>query len=299
MKAVQFAQYGGPEVLEVVETAAPQAGPGEVRIAVRAAGVNAIDWKIRSGFMQQMQRELPSGTGLDAAGVVDQVGEGVTGVAVGDRVFGAGSATFAEQAVLTDWAPMPDGLSFEEAAGYPVPVETSIRILDAVGAKAGETLLVSGAAGGVGTAAVQIAKQRGLRVIGTAGPNNQDHLRDLGAEPTTYGDGWVERVRALAPDGVDAALDIAGAGVVPELVELTGDPQRVVSIADPSAGEHGAQTSFGAGDRTAALAEAARLFQEGALRIPVERTFPLAEAGAAQQASQDGHVRGRLIVTVP
>ncbi len=145
---------------------------------------------------------------------------------------------------------------------------------------------------------MQIAKQRGLRVIGTAGPTNQDYLRSLGAEPTTYGDGWIERVRALAPDGVDAALDIAGAGVVPELVELTGDPQRVVSIADFSAGQYGAQTSSGGGNLTAALAEAARLFQEGALRIPVERTFPLAEAGAAQQASQNGHVRGRLIVTV-
>jgi NADPH:quinone reductase-like Zn-dependent oxidoreductase len=300
MKAVQFAEYGGPEVLRVVETEAPHAGPGEVRIAVRAAGVNALDWKIRLGFMKDfMPLDLPAGTGLDAAGVVDEVGEGVTGVAVGDKVFGAGSNTFAEHAVLTDWAPMPDGLSFEEAAGYPVPVETAIRILDVVGAKAGETLLVSGAAGGVGSAAVQIARQRGLRVIGTAGPGNQDHLRALGAEPTTYGDGLVERVRALAPEGVDAALDIAGSGVIPELIELTGDPQRVVTIADFSAGQHGAQTSSGAGDRTAALAEAARLFQDGALRIQVDRTFPLTGAGAAQEASQAGHVAGRLIVTVP
>jgi NADPH:quinone reductase-like Zn-dependent oxidoreductase len=201
--------------------------------------------------------------------------------------------------VLTAWAALPDGLSFEEAAGYPVPVETAIRILDVVGAKAGETVLVSGAAGGVGSAAVQIAVHRGIRVIGTASAHNQDYLRSLGAEPTTYGEGLVERVRALAPDGVDAALDVAGHGVVPELVELTGDPRRVVSIADFSAPEHGAQVSSGAGDRTAAYAEAARLFGAGALRIPVERTYPLAEAGAAQRASQDGHVAGRLIVTIP
>jgi NADPH:quinone reductase-like Zn-dependent oxidoreductase len=300
MKAVQFAEYGGPEVLEVVEVEEPHAGPGQVRIAVRAAAVNALDWKIRRGFMRQMQeRELPSGTGLDAAGVVDEVGEGVTGVAVGDRVFGSGSSTFAEHAVLTAWAPVPDGLSFEEAAGYPVPVETAIRILGVIGAKAGETLLVSGAAGGVGSAAVQIAKERGLRVLGTASERNHDYLRSIGAEPTTYGDGLVERIRALAPDGVDAALDIAGSGVVPELIELTGDPERVVSIADFSAPEHGAQVSSGGGDRAGAYAEAARLVEQGVLRIPVERTFPLAEAGAAQQASQDGHVAGRLIVTVP
>jgi NADPH:quinone reductase-like Zn-dependent oxidoreductase len=300
MKAVQFAEYGGPEVLEVVDVEEPHPGPGQVRIAVRAAAVNAWDWKVRQGFMRQVQQlDLPAGTGLDASGVVDEIGEGVTGVAVGDRVFGAGSSTFAEHAVLTAWAPIPDALSFEEAAGYPVPVETAIRILDVVGAQAGETLLVSGAAGGVGSAAVQIAKERGLRVVGTASERNHDYLRSIGAEPTTYGDGLVERVRALAPDGVDAALDIAGSGVIPELVELTGDPKRVVSIADFSAPEHGAQVSSGPGDRAAAYAEAARLSERGALRIPVERTFPLAEAGAAQRASQDGHVAGRLIVTVP
>jgi NADPH:quinone reductase-like Zn-dependent oxidoreductase len=300
MKAVQFAEYGGPEVLQVVEVEEPHAGPGQVRIAVRAAGVNALDWKIRLGFMKDFQPlDLPAGTGLDAAGVVDEVGEGVSGVAVGDKVFGSGTSTFAEKAVLTSWAAMPEGLSFDEAAGYPVPVETATRILAQVGAKAGETVLVSGAAGGVGSAAVQIAKQGGLRVIGTASERNHDYLRSLGAEPTTYGEGLVGRIRELAPDGVDAALDIAGSGVIPELVELTGDGQRVVSIADFSAAEHGAQTSSGAGDRMAAYAEGARLFSEGALRIPVERTFPLAETGAAQRASQDGHVAGRLIVTIP
>jgi NADPH:quinone reductase-like Zn-dependent oxidoreductase len=297
MKAVQFAEYGGPEVLRLVDVEKPHAGPGQLRIAVRAAGVNALDWKLRTGGM--MKPPLPSGTGLDAAGVVDEVGEGVTGVAVGDKVFGAGSATFAEYAVLTEWAAMPDGLSFEEAAGYPVPVETATRILAQIGAKAGETLLVSGAAGGVGTAVVQIAVERGLRVIGTASARNQDYLRTFGAEPTTYGDELVERVRALAPDGVDAALDLAGSGVIPELIELTGDPGRVLSIADFSAPRHGAQVSSGPGDRVGAFTEAARLFAAGTFRIPVDRTFPLAEAAAAQQASQDGHVAGRLIVTIP
>jgi NADPH:quinone reductase-like Zn-dependent oxidoreductase len=298
MKAVQFAEYGGPEVLGVVEVEEPHAGPGQVRIAVRAAGVNGIDWKIRAGQMsEQNPIPLPSGTGIDAAGVVDEVGDGVQDVAVGDAVFGSGSSSYAEYAVLVSWAKKPAELSFEEAAGYPVPVETAIRILNQVGVKPGETLLVSGAAGGVGSAAVQIARQRGITVIGTAGERNQDYLRSLGAVATTYGDGLVDRVRALAPNGVDAALDIAGSGVIPELIELTGDPAKVLSIADFAAPEHGAQISFATTNAADAVAEAARLFSEGLFGIPVEKTFPLAAAGEAQAASAAGHVTGRLVIT--
>jgi len=175
MKAVQFAEYGGPEVLQVVEIDEPHAGQGQVRIAVRAVGVNGLDWKIRDGFMrEQMPLSLPSGSGVDAAGVVDEVGAGVSDVAVGDAVFGSGSATLAEYAVLSSWAKKPAGLSFEEAAGYPIPVETAIRILDQVGVQPGDTLLVSGAAGGVGSAVLQIARQRGINVIATASERNQD-----------------------------------------------------------------------------------------------------------------------------
>jgi NADPH:quinone reductase-like Zn-dependent oxidoreductase len=300
MKAVQFAEYGGPEVLRVVEVDEPHAAAGQVRIAVRAAGVNGIDWKIRAGGLKdQRPIPLPAGTGLDAAGVVDEVGEGVTGVAVGDAVFGSGSATLAEFAVLSNWVAKPEGLSFEEAAGYPVPVETAIRILNQVGVEPGQTLLVSGAAGGVGSAVVQIARERGITVIGTAGERNQDYLRSLGVTATTYGDGLADRVRALAPKGVDAALDIAGSGIIPELVALTGDPAKVLSIADFSAPEHGAQVSFAASDNVAAYREAVRLFTAGALHLPVERTFPLAAASEAHAASQAGHVTGRLVITVP
>jgi len=286
-------------VLQLVEVEEPHAGAGQVRIAVRAAGVNGIDWKIRAGYMrEQRPLPLPAGTGTDAAGVVDEVGDGVGGVAVGDAVFGSGSATFAEYAVLTSWAAKPVGLSFEEAAGYPIPVETAIRIVNQVGVQPGETLLVSGASGGVGSAVLQIARQRGIAVIGTASARNQGYLRSLGAIPTTYGDGLVERVRALAPDGIDAALDIAGSGVIPTLIALTGDPAKVLSIADFSAPQHGAQVSTASTNGAAALAEAARLFAAGAFSIPVERTFPLAEA-AAQAASAAGHVVGRLVVTAP
>lgn len=299
MKAIQFSEYGGPEVLRLVEVAEPHAGPGEVRIAVRAAGVNGIDWKIRAGYMREvMPLTLPAGTGRDAAGVVDEVGEGVHDVAIGDAVFGAGAATFAEYAVLKNWVLKPANLSFEEAAGYPIPVETANRILNQVGIQPGETLLVSGAAGGVGSAVLQFARQRGITVIGTASERNHAYLRSLGAVPTTYGPGLVERVRALAPNGIDAALDIAGSGVIPDLIALTGQPAKVLSIADFSAPQYGAQISSNSQNATAAFALAAQLFTEGLFHLPVEKTFPLAEAAEAQKVSAEGHVAGRLVVTV-
>jgi NADPH:quinone reductase-like Zn-dependent oxidoreductase len=300
MKAVRFSEYGGPEVLRLVDVDEPHAGPGQVRIAVRAAGVNAYDWKLRAGFMSDVRPvPAPVGVGLDAAGVVDEVGDGVDGVAIGDEVFGQGSATYAQYAVLSHWAEKPAGLSFVEAAGYPVPVETAIRIINEVGVRPGETLLVSGAAGGVGSAVVQIARQRGISVIGTAGTANQDYVRSLGAVATTYGDGLVDRVRAIAPDGVDAALDITGSGVIGELIELTGEPSKVLSIADFTAPQQGAKVSSKSTDPAGAYAQAARLFSSGDFHIPVEKTFPLADAGEAQAASQAGHVTGRFVVTVP
>jgi NADPH:quinone reductase-like Zn-dependent oxidoreductase len=188
-------------------------------------------------------------------------------------------------------------LSFEEAAGYPAPIETAIRIINQVGVKPGQTLLVSGASGGVGSAVIQVAVQRGIDVIGTAGASNQDYVRSLGAVPTTYGDGLVARVRAIAP--VDAALDIAGSGVIPQLIELTGHPAKVLSIADFSAPGLGAQVSTETLDMAGALAEAARLFTEGAFHLPVDQAFPLADAARAQAASQAGHAAGRVIITVP
>ena len=150
----------------------------------------------------------------------------------------------------------------------------------------------------VGSAAVQIAKDRGITVIGTAGRGNQDYLTALGATPTTYGPGLVDRVRELAPHGIDAALDVAGSGVIPELIELTADPTKVVSIADFAAPDYGAQVSAAPGDYTAALTEAARLAEQGRLSIPVQQTYPLDNVAEAHAASAEGHVRGRLIVTI-
>jgi NADPH:quinone reductase-like Zn-dependent oxidoreductase len=301
MKAVTFTEYGGPEVLHLADVEAPHPGPGQIRIAVRAAAVNPVDWKARSGVMRQvMPVTFPAIDGREAAGVVDELGPDVTGVAVGDEVFGftVGGAA-AEHAILGDFARKPAGLSWEEAASLPVAVETSVRVFTVLGGVGeGQTLLVNGAAGGVGTAAVQLARARGARVIGTAGERNQDFLRSLGAEPTTYGAGLVERVRALAPDGVDLAFDTAGRGGLPDLIALTGDAARVVTIADFAAAAALGAKVTGGGDFRAveALGEAAALIEAGRFRMPVEQTFTFAQAGEAHRVSQEGHVRGKLVL---
>ncbi|MFG3104373.1 NADP-dependent oxidoreductase [Streptomyces sp. NPDC048182] len=297
MKKVSFAEFGGPEVLQLIDAEEPHAGPGRIRVAVRAAGVNPVDWRLREGqILGAHPLSLPAGVGLDAAGVVDEVGAGVEGVAVGDAVFGEGASTYAEFAVLSAWAHLPAGLTFAEAAGYPSVVETALRVVREVGVRSGQTLLVSGASGGVGSAVLQIARERGVKVIGTAGAANQEYLRGLGALATTYGEGWVDRVRGLGT--VDAALDLAGSGVIRELVELTGDPRKVVSIADLGAPGLGVRFSGAAGSVPDALAEAADLIARGRLHIPVEKSYTLAEAAAAHRDSRAGHTRGRRVIVI-
>lgn len=297
MKAVRFTRFGGPEVLEVVDVPDPHPGPGAVRIAVRAAGVNASDWKKRQGLMDE---ELPQTLGYEAAGVVDELGEGVTDVAVGDRVFGlsgAGAAQ-AELAVLSYYAPIPPALDFANAAALPAAIETATRALDHLGVGDGDTVLVNGASGSVGSAAVQLAVARGAHVIGTASPANHDHLRGLGAEPVAYGEGMADRVRALG--GADLALDVAGSGVLPELVELTGGPEHVVTIADfAGARAHGVRFSSGdTGRALHVLTDIGDLVESGRFVIPAVRTFPLTEVAAAHHAGETGRVRGKLVLVV-
>jgi NADPH:quinone reductase-like Zn-dependent oxidoreductase len=299
MKAVRFSRFGGPEVLEMVDLPDPHPGPGQVRIAVRAAGVNPSDWKKRRGLMDQ---DLPQTLGYEAAGVVDEVGDGVADAAVGDHVFGfsADGAAQAELAVLSHYAPVPPSLDFTGAAALPAAVETATRALDQLGVGSGSTLLVNGASGSVGSAAVQLAVARGARVIGTASPANHEYLRSLGSEPVAYGEGLAGRVRALAPGGVDVALDVAGSGVLPELIELAGGGGHVITIADfAGAQEHGVRFSSGdAGRAVHALGEIGGLIESGRFSLPVAQTFPLTEVAGAHRASEQGRVRGKLVLLV-
>jgi NADPH:quinone reductase-like Zn-dependent oxidoreductase len=299
MKAARFSRFGGPEVLEIVDLPDPRPGPGQVRIAVRAAGVNASDWKKRQGLMDQ---DLPQTMGYEAAGIVDELGDGVTHVAIGDRVFGfsADGAAQAALAVLSDYAPISPRLDFAAAAALPASVETAARALDQLGVENGSTVLINGASGSVGGAAVQLAVARGARVIGTGSPATHEFLRSLGAEPVAYGDGMPERVRALARGGVDLALDVAGSGVLPELIELAGDPEHVITIADfAGAQRYGVRFSRGDSGRAIyALAEVSELIESGRFTLPVGQTFALADVATAHRVGEAGQVRGKLVLLV-
>jgi NADPH:quinone reductase-like Zn-dependent oxidoreductase len=297
MKALQFSAYGGPEALTVAEAPEPHAGPGQVRIKVKAASVNPVDWKILTGAMAQGQAlDGPSYLGNDASGVVDEVGEGVPDVAVGDDVFGLGAGTQAELAVLRAFARKPSSIDWSVAAAAGVAAETSIRALDLLGVTSGTTVLIDGGAGGVGAAAVQIAVARGATVLATASEANQGYLQEIRATGVLYGDGMTDRVRAVAPGGVDAVLDVAGKTPLPDLVSLVPEPSQVVTIANFGVGDSGVRlTTGGEGDPKAAMAEAARLLEQNDLVIKVQ-TFPLERAAEAYTISREGHVRGKLVL---
>lgn len=302
MKAVQYREYGDADVLEVVEDAPdPHAGAGQIRVAVKAAGVNQADWKMRSGMMGGDTLDEPKIPGFEVSGVIDEIGEGVTGVAVGDAVFGsAASGGSAQFAVLEAFAARPEAMSWEEAAGLPVAVETTERVLDLLGLEKGQTLLINGASGGVGQAAIQFARVRGANVIGTASAANAELLESLGAKATTYGEGLPGRVAELAPDGVDRAFDAAGHGALPDLIKITGSADNVVTIADfQESGPLGVRATSGSEGRAwQALALAAELFEKGEFSLPVERTFPLEQIAEAQRVSEEGHARGKLVLLV-
>jgi NADPH:quinone reductase-like Zn-dependent oxidoreductase len=300
MKAILFDRFGGTEVLHEADVEVPQPGPGQVRVRVKAAGVNGLDGKIRSGVLQAVfPTPLPAIPGAEVAGVVDALGEGVTDVQVGDEVLGwSDTGSYAEYALVTTVAAKPAGLDWQHAAALPVASETAERVLNLLGVAAGETVLMHGAAGGVGTLAVQLATVRGARVIATAGPANQDYLASLGATATLYGEGLVQRVRALAPDGVDAVFDLAGKGALEDSITLRGGTERIVTIADLRARQLGITFSNGSPDRSAV--RLAALAQDAAAGkvVTTVTAYPLDQAATAQQISDIGHVRGKLVITV-
>ncbi|HEY6812618.1 MAG TPA: NADP-dependent oxidoreductase [Propionibacteriaceae bacterium] len=297
MFAVQFTEYGGPEVLSVGEAPDPHAGPGQIRIVVRAASVNPADWKFASGmYAQGAPLEGTGYPGYDAAGVVDEVGEGVTGVAVGDDVFGRGNHTQAEYAVLDSWAHKPASVDWAVAAAVGVVGETAERVLRLLGVTEGSTIFIDGGSGGVGSTVTQIAKARGATVIASASEANQDYLREIGAIPVVYGEGMVERVRALDLK-IDAVLDAVGKTPIEDLISLAPEPSQVVSIANSAAAAAGARLTGGAGDSQPmkALAEAADLLEQGKLVIKFQ-TFPFDRVAEAYRISYNGHARGKLVL---
>ncbi|WP_406105022.1 NADP-dependent oxidoreductase [Streptomyces sp. NBC_01003] len=307
MEAIVFEEFGGPEVLRFKrDIEEPHAGPGQVRVKVAAVGVNPIEYKIRNGWMEQaFPTSLPAVPGNEFAGTVDELGEGVTGLSVGDEVLGwTETGAYAAYALAQASAvtPRPTGLEPAEAATLPVAGETAQRVLDLLRVRSGETLLIHGAAGAVGSTGVQLAVTLGATVIGTASPANHEYLRSIGAIPVAYGDGLVERVRAVAPQGVDAVFDAAGKGALADSVELRGGtPDRVVTIADPDAAKYDVTFASGGTDRAKAregLTHQAALAADGKLHISIADTFPLRDAAKAQTLSETGHVRGKLVLLV-
>ncbi|MET4921724.1 NADP-dependent oxidoreductase [Streptomyces sp. PSRA5] len=301
MRAARYHEYGGAESLVIEQAPDPHPGPGEIRVRVAAAGVNPIDWKLRTGALHQLlPLELPAIPGRDAAGVVDEIGDGAQGVSIGDRVFGLGGVTgaTAELVILSAWAHAPATWNDEQAAGAGLASVTAMRGLNALGSLAGRTLLVEGAAGGVGSAAVEIAVARGATVIGTASERNHEFLTSLGAVPTTYGPGLAQRLTALAPHGVDIALDTAASGSLDDLVAITGDPTRIATVADHAGGQRLGTHVVNAENDSTLLSAAAELGRQGRYTPRIERTYPLEEIADAHAHAERGRTRGKIVVSI-
>ncbi|MFI0259328.1 NADP-dependent oxidoreductase [Streptomyces sp. NPDC017056] len=306
MKAVIANSYGDPGQLHYTDRPVPKVAPDSVLVRVKAAGVNPVDWKVLAGYLDPiMDVHFPLIPGWDVAGVVEALGDDATEFEVGDEVIGyvrkdaVQQGTFAElvAAPVRTLARKPAALDWQQAAGLPLAGLTAYQALDRVGVTAGETVLVHAAAGGVGSLGVQIAVARGARVIGTASERNHDFLRSLGAEPVTYGEGLAERVRELAPDGVDAALDFVGDGAVDVSQELLRDTSRVVSVVDGDVRKKGGHLVWVRPD-SAGLTALADLADAGKLTVNVDTVLPLAEAAEAFRRSQEGRTRGKIVVEV-
>lgn len=301
-KAYVFTRYGGPETEAFVDVDRPSPGPGQLLVAVRAAGVNPVDWKIRSGLRRpgdRGDRVFPAVLGSEVSGVVAEVGEGVGGFAVGDEVFGntltGGYAEYALVPVAIA-AHKPAELSHATAATLPVAAATAYDGVRQLALAPGSTLLVTGAGGGVGAAAVQIARARGLRVVGVASEAKKDFVESLGAVHVASGPGWADRARASAPDGV---YDLVGGEVLAEAAELLADRTRLITAGAP---EEVVQRLGGArvtrARDAAVLEEVARLAVNGELDPHITETFTLDRAGEALRRVEDGHARGKTVIEV-
>ncbi|HEV6952417.1 MAG TPA: NADP-dependent oxidoreductase [Promicromonospora sp.] len=303
-RAARLDTFGGPETLQVHEVPVPPVGPGRVRVRVTAAGLNPMDWIMTAdaGTAARFGLTLPVGFGTDYAGVVDEVGDGVTGFAPGDRVFGGALSRSVADHVVVDAAGgtaadeihhTPDGVDDRTAAALTIAGRTAAAAVAAVGPGPGDTVLVGGAGGGVGVFAVQLARLAGAHVIGTGSAASADFLRELGADPVTYGDGLVDRVRALAPDGVTAAMDLHGTETVHAARELGVPDSRISTIATRI---DGITAANGASTTAEALEDLARRVADGQVRVPVAATFPIEKIREAAALQAGRHVRGKVVV---
>jgi NADPH:quinone reductase-like Zn-dependent oxidoreductase len=303
-QAVRFDHYGGVDVLDVVDVDVPSAGAGQVVVRVQAAGINPGEAAIREGALHdRWPATFPSGQGSDLAGVVTEVGLGVEGVAVGDDVIGYtdNRASHAELAVVEaeHLTARPSGVPWEVAGALYVVGATAYAAVRAVELREGEVVAVSGAAGGVGTLVVQLARHAGATVVALASEGHHDWLREHGAIPVTYGDGVAERIREAAGRPVDAFIDLYGSGYVELALELGVAPERIDTIADFDAPQRhpGVKTDGNiAGASAANLAELAALIADGRLEVPIARVYPLAEVRAAFTELERRHTLGKIVL---
>jgi NADPH:quinone reductase-like Zn-dependent oxidoreductase len=304
-RTISYTRFGGPEVLTLrtlSEVGLPQPGPGQLRIRVRAAGINPLDAKVRRGeLVGQFPSQFPITPGLDVAGVVDTVGDGVTDIGIGDEVFGiASGGSYADHALAQVGSvhPKPASIGWELAAALPTVGEAALRALNHLDLHPGETLLIHGGAGSVGFVATQLAVTRGITVLGSAAAPDAKLVSSLGGIPVTYGPELPDRVRALFPAGVDAVLDTTGAGVLPESIELAGGPQRVITLADAAARSLGVRfTGADPADRYPnALSELAALAAAGTLALPIWRTYPLTDAATAHTDLEARRNHGKMVL---
>lgn len=296
-------RFGGPEVLEVEWRAVPTPAGDEVLVRIEAAGVNPVDWKIFGGgpLHDAYERTIPSGTGYDFAGTIAGVGARVDPAwRVGDRVLGGlRFHAMADHLVVQPdgLVRVPDGLDVVAAGALNVVGRTAFAAVRAVGVARGDTLLVGGAAGGVGVLAAQLGRLAGARVLGTASPRNHALLARLGIEPIAYGDGLVERIRAAAPGGVTVVVDAVGHGTVAAAIALGVPPHRIDTVADHAArDEHGVLGVGGAAAGAAELAEVAALLASGAIELPIDSVHALDDVQDAYRRSMTGHAVGKVVV---
>lgn len=301
-RAAAFREYGPPTVLGLVDIPEPSPQEGQVVVAVKAAGVQPFDAGFRRGdFAQRTPAQFPQILGNEFAGVVHAVGKGVTAFKPGDAVIGfTQNAAYTERVVVpaTHLVAKPRAMSWHEAGVISASGQTAYCSLQQLGLKAGETLLVHAAAGGVGSMAVQIAHVWGANVIGTASARNHDYLRSLGATPVAYGEGLVDRVRALAPEGVDVVLDCVGGEAIAVSATLGVPVSRIGTTTDFMAAMRKAATWVSTERSAKNLGEVLKLWENGQLRLSIWKAFPLERAAEAHAEIETGHVRGKIVLTM-